>query len=124
MMSLKIKGLIASLSSIQLVAVYLAYNIVFYSNGIKLSEIYYLSTWLTISVLSGIMFTFFKHIFHRATMVFCSVCCSLLIVNYLLSWIILGHPYAHIKLAIGIGLLIGIIYGIRDYAKRRIASNN
>ena len=124
MMSLKIKGLIASMSAIQLVAVYLAYNIVFYSNGIKLSEIYYLSTWLTISVLSGIMFTFFKHIFYRATMVFCSVCCSLLIVNYLLSWIILGHPYAYIKLAIGIGLLIGIIYGIRDYAKRRIASNN
>ena len=104
--------------------VYLAYNIVFYSSGIKLSEIYYLSTWLTISILSGIMFTFFNNIFHRATMVFCSVCCSLLIVNYLLSWIILGHPYAHIKLAIGIGLLIGIIYGIRDYAKRRIASNN
>ena len=124
MMSLKIKGLIASLSSIQLVAVYLAYNIVFYSNGIKLSEIYYLSTWLTISVLSGIMFTFFKHIFHRATMVFCSVCCSLLIVNYLLSWIILGHPYAHIKLAIGIGLLIGIIYGIRDYINRRVATGN
>jgi ABC-type proline/glycine betaine transport system permease subunit len=124
MISLKTKGLVASMSAIQLVAVYLAYNIVFYSNGIKLSEIYYLSTWLTISVLSGIMFTFFKHIFHRATMVFCSVCCSLLIVNYLLSWIILGHPYAYIKLAILIGLLTGITYGIRDYIKRRIASDN
>lgn len=123
-MTLKTKGLVASLSTIQLMIVYLAYNIVFYSNGIKLSEIYYLSTWLTISVLSGTMFTFFKHIFHRATMVFCSVCCSLLIVNYLLSWIILGHPYAYIKLAILIGLLTGIIYGIRDWIKRRVASNN
>lgn len=124
MMSLKIKGLIASLSAIQLMIVYLAYNIVFYSNGIKLSEIYYLSTWLTIAVLSGIMFTFFKHIFYKATMVFCSICCYSLIVNYLLSWIILGHPYAYIKIAILTGLITGIIYGIRDYVKRRVASNN
>jgi hypothetical protein len=114
---LKIKGIIAACAAILIMATYVAYNYFYYEEGVKLNELYFISTGIGIATLSGLLFTFFNDRFIKTCLLFCSVFYSILEIAYIWSWVTVSHAYAYIKLALFVGLLIGILYASYDYIR-------
>lgn len=114
---LKVKGIIATCAAILIIASYVVYNYFYYEEGIKLNELYFISTGIGISILSAILFTFFKNKLVRLSLLFCSVFYGFLEVTYIWSWLTCSQAYAYIKLSLFIGLLIGLIYASYDYIR-------
>ena len=109
---LNIKGFLAFFAVVLLIASYVAFNYYYYEKGIKLNELYFISTGVGISILSGLLVTFFINKFVRISLMYCSVFYSILEVAYVWSWITQNHAYMYIKFSLFVGLLIGIVYGI------------
>jgi len=111
--TLTIKGWIGGFAAALSVVSYIAYYI-FYYEGIKLDELYFIATGISISIFTGLLFTMFKDRWVRTFLLFCSVFYGMLITIYVFHWIITGMPYAYIKISIILGLIIGVIYFIYD----------
>jgi len=111
--SLKIKGIIGSFAAIISIASYLVYYICYY-NGIKYDEIYFISTGLSISIFTGLLFTFFDSKIVRTFLLFASTFYIILICSYICHWFYTGFPYAYIKISLFSGLIVGLIYFIYD----------
>lgn len=111
---IEIKGFIAGLAGIFIALSYLVYYYFYYEKGIKLNEIYFISTGVGISVFTGLLFTFFQNIIVKTILMFASIFYGILELIYIIVWIIQGEPYAYIKLSLIIGLIIGIIYFTYD----------
>lgn len=118
--NLTVKGWIGGFAAILSISSYLAYYI-FYYKGIKLDELYFIATGVSISIFTGLLFSMFRDKWVRTFLLFASVFYGILITIYILHWIITGIPYAYIKISLIIGLLIGVIYFIYDSF---IANNN
>ena len=121
---LTIKGLLAMFAVILIIASYVAFNYFFYEKGIKLNELYFISSGIGISILSGLLFTFFNNRFVRISLLYCSVFYLILEVSYIWSWITQNHAYMYIKFSLIVGLIIGIIYGIFDYFTNKYNGSN
>lgn len=111
--NLTIKGWIGGFAAILSISSYLAYYI-FYYKGIKLDELYFIATGISISIFTGLLFSMFMDKWVRTFLLFASVFYGILIKIYVLHWIITGIPYAYIKTSLVLGLIIGIIYFIYD----------
>lgn len=111
--TLAIKGFVGGFAAILSIVSYLAYYI-FYYKGIKLDELYFIATGVSISIFTGLLFTMFRDKWVRTFLIFASVFYGILITIYILHWIITGIPYAYIKISLVLGLIIGVIYFIYD----------
>jgi len=111
---IKLKGFIAGITGVVVAISYLAYYYYYYENGVKLNELYFISTGIGISVFTGLLFTFFRNICVKIILMFTSIFYGVLELIYISVWIVQGQPYAYIKQSLIIGLIIGIIYFIYD----------
>lgn len=117
--NLAIKGWIGGFAAILSILSYIAYYFCFYK-GINYDEYYFISTGLSISIFTGLLFTFFENKVVRTFLLFASVFYAILIIVYVLHWIITGIPYAYIKISLICGFFIGLIYFVYDL----FSSNN
>jgi len=117
--SLAIKGWIGGFAAILSLSSYISYYI-FYYKGIKLDELYFIATGLSISIFTGLLFTFFENKIVRTFLLFASVFYAILITVYIFHWMITGMPYAYIKISLICGFFIGLIYFVYDM----FSSNN
>lgn len=106
---LLIKGRIGATAAMFTILSYIAYYI-FYYKGIKLDELYFISTGLSISTFTGILFTMFDNKTVKTFLIFASVFYGILISVYSLHWMLTGLPYAYIKVSLILGLAAGLIY--------------
>lgn len=111
---IEVKGVIGAFTAALILISYLVYYYYYYNDGVKLNELYFVSTGLGIFVLTGLLFTFFKNVYIRTILLFTSIFYLMLEIIYIVSWLILGQPYAYLKESLIVGLIIGIIYFIYD----------
>lgn len=111
---IKQKGFIAGVTGVFVALSYISYYYYYYENGVKLNELYFISTGIGISVFTGLLFTFFKNICVKMILMFTCIFYGILELIYISVWIIQGQPYAYIKQSLIIGLVIGIIYFAYD----------
>lgn len=119
----ELKGIIGASTGIFIIILYLIYNYYYYYNEVKLNELYFISSGVGVSICMGLLFTFFQNIYIKTILLFTSVFYFMLILIYIVFWVILGEPYTHIKAALIIGLLIGIIYVIYDNTTNKRTNN-
>lgn len=111
--NLAIKGFIGGFAAILSIASYIVYYFCFYE-GINYDAYYFIATGLSISIFTGLLFTFFENKLVRTFLLFASVFYGILITSYSVHWIYTGLPYAYIKISLGSGLIVGIIYFAYD----------
>lgn len=111
--SLLIKGRIGAAAAALALVSYVIYY-AFYYEGIKLDELYFISTGISISVFTGILFTLSDSKGIKTLLIFTSVFYGILISIYSLHWMITGLPYAYIKISLILGLIVGLIYYFYD----------
>lgn len=111
---LKWKGYLAAFAVILVVISYAAYNFVYYEKGVKLNELYFISTGAAIMILSSILMSFFRNKIIKAILLFCGIFYAVLLIMYVYSFLFLNHAYAYVKWALFVGFLIGIIYVCHD----------
>lgn len=111
--SLLIKGRIGAAAALFTILSYITYYI-FYYEGIKLDELYFISTGVSISIFTGILFTMFDNKTVKTFLIFASVFYAILILVYAIHWILTGLPYAYIKTSLIIGFIAGLIYYAYD----------
>jgi len=121
---LRLKGILALIAVGLLVITYIIYNYYYYNLGIKLSELHFVSTGVGISIFTGLLFTFFQNVYVRTALLFTCVGYAILELIYIVEWILFGNPYAHLKLALLAGLIIGLIYFAYDRIKYRATNCN
>lgn len=110
----ELKGIVGALAAALILVSYLVYYYYYYNDGIKLNELYFISSGIGISVFTGLLFTFFQNICVKTILLFTSVFYAMLEIIYISMWILQGEPYAYIKISLIIGLIIGTIYFIYD----------
>jgi hypothetical protein len=115
--SLETRGIIAAVVSAFMLVSYVFYYYYYYTNEVKLSELYFISTGVGVSVFTGLLFTFFKRTWVKTLLLFTSTFYAILELIYIIMWIILGKPYAYIKWSLIAGLAVGLIYFIYDSIK-------
>ena len=113
--SLESRGAIAAVISALMLVSYVIYYYYYYANGVKLNELYFISTGVGVAVFTGLLFTFFERTWIKAILLFTSTFYAILELIYVIMWIILGKPYAYIKWSLIAGLAVGVIYFIYDY---------
>lgn len=118
---LEIKGLIGAAAAALAILSYIVYYYFFYEVGIKLNELLFICTGLSISLFSGLLFTFFRNKIAKALTLFCSVFYLFLVGIYTVYGLLFGTYYANIKLSLIIGLAAGISYLIYDTINHRRA---
>lgn len=106
----ELKGIIGALAASFIIISYLIYYYYYYYHDTKLNELYFISSGIGISVFTGLLFTFFKNVCIKTILLFTSIFYAMLEVIYIAVWLIQGQPYAHIKIALIVGLIIGILY--------------
>lgn len=111
---LKTKGIVAAIASVFVVGCYLFYYYHLRNTGIKLNELYFITSGVGIAVFTGLLFTFFTNIYVKTALLFTSTFYAVLEFIYIIKWVFMGQPYAYFKTALIIGLIIGIIYFIYD----------
>jgi len=111
--NLTVKGWIGGFAALLSVSSYIVYYI-FYYEGIKLDELYFIATGVSISIFTGLLFTFFHNKCAKTFLLFASVFYAIMIVVYVIHWIITGLPYAYIKLSLIAGFFVGLIYLAHD----------
>lgn len=111
--NLAIKGWLGAAAAMIAIASYIAYYIYYYK-GIKLDELYFISTGCSISIFTGILFTMFESRSVRTFLLFASVFYGILISVYSIHWYFTGLPYAYIKISLILGLIAGLIYYAYD----------
>lgn len=122
---IELKGILGASASLMILISYLLYYYFYYNDGIKLNELYFISSGIGISVFTGLLFTFFRNVYVRTALLFTSVFYLMLELTYVIVWIFLGQPYTHIKLSLIIGLIIGITYfGYDKFNNKSIDNNN
>ena len=95
---IELKGILGASASLMILISYLLYYYFYYNDGIKLNELYFISSGIGISVFTGLLFTFFRNVYVRTALLFTSVFYLMLELTYVIVWIFLGQPYTHIKL--------------------------
>lgn len=121
--NLEIKGWIGGFAAILSIFSYIAYYFCFYE-GINYDAFYFISTGLSISVFTGLLFTFFENKLVRTFLLFASTFYGILIISYSAHWIFTGLPYAYIKISLICGLTVGIIYFIYDLSSTNSNAKN
>lgn len=111
---IELKGIIGAVAATFIMISYIIYYFTFYETGVKLNELYFISSGVGISVFTGLLFTFFENICVKTVLLFTSVFYGLLELIYIIVWIIQGQPYAYIKQSLFGGLIIGICYFLYD----------
>lgn len=111
--NLAIKGFIGGFAAILSIFSYIIYYFCFY-RGINYDGYYFISTGLSISIFTGLLFTFFENKYVRTFLLFASVFYGILITVYVAHWLITGLPYAYIKISLICGFFVGIIYFFYD----------
>lgn len=111
--TLTIKGWIGGISAMLCIVSYVVYYL-FYYKGIQLDELYFISTGISISIFTGLLFTMFTDKWVRTFLLFASVFYFILITIYVFRWMMVGIPYAYIKTSLIIGLIIGLIHFVYD----------
>jgi len=119
---LAVKGYIGGFAALLSIASYIIYY-VFYYEGIKLDELYFISTGMSISIFSGLLFSMFRDKWVRTFLLFASVFYGILIFSYSVHWILTGLPYAYIKISLICGLITGLIYFTYDISSNRDIEN-
>jgi hypothetical protein len=112
--NLAVKGWIGTFAAILSLFSYIAYYR-FYYEGVKLDELYFIATGLSISIFTGLLFTMFRDKLVRTFLLFASVFYGILIFSYSIHWWYTGLPYAYIKTSLICGLITGLIYFLYDY---------
>lgn len=120
----EIKGVIGVIAAAIILFSYLVYYFYYYNNGVKLNELYFISSGIGISIFTGLLFTFFENLYIRTILLFTSVFYLMLEMIYIIMWIVLGEPYAYLKTSLIIGLIIGIIYFIYDKLNNKPRTGN
>ena len=121
---IELKGIIGAVAAGLILLSYVIYYYFYYNDGIKLNELYFISSGVGISVFTGLLFTFCRNIYVRTILLFTSIFYAMLEVIYITVWIIFGHPYAYIKTSLIIGLIIGIVYFIYDKFNNKSSDSN
>lgn len=121
--NLAIKGWIGGFAAILSIVSYIAYYFCFYE-GINYDAFYFIATGLSISIFTGLLFTFFENKLVRTFLLFASVFYCILIISYSAHWIFTGFPYAYIKISLFCGLVIGLIYFLYDVFFRNTNAKN
>lgn len=111
---IELKGIIGAIAAAFIMVSYIFYYFTFYETGVKLNELYFISSGVGIAVFTGLLFTFFENICVKTVLLFTSVFYGLLELIYIIVWIIQGQPYAYIKQSLLGGLIIGICYFLYD----------
>lgn len=111
---LEIKGIIGIIAALLALLSYVIYYIWFYEFGIRLDKLFFISSGISISIFSGLLFTFFQNTFVKVMTLFCSVFYFILVLIYCSFGLLFNEYYAHIKLSLIIGLIAGIIYYTYD----------
>jgi len=119
---LAVKGYIGGFAAILSIASYIVYY-VFYYGGVKLDELYFISTGVSISIFSGLLFSMFRDKWVKTFLLFASVFYGILIFSYSVHWILTGLPYAYIKISLIFGLITGLIYFVYDVSSNRDIKN-
>lgn len=120
MKSLNVKGAIAAIACVVLIVSYAAFSYYYYEKGIKLNELYFIGSSMSIFVFTYLLSTFFKHTAVRLLLIYVSLFYVILIVSYIWSWITYNHAYIYIKFSLFSGFAIGILYATIDTILRII----
>jgi len=115
--SVKTKGIIAAILAVIALLSYVIYYFAYYNYNVRLDELFFIGTGISISGSFGLLFTMFSNKTVKTLTLFCSIFYFILISAYLLNGVIWGEYYAFIKLSLIIGLISGIIYLIHDNIK-------
>lgn len=111
---LEIKGLLGLIAAVLAIAAYIIYYLYLEVYGIKLNKIFFVSTGISISTFSGLLFTFFRNKVAKAFTLFCSIFYFILVLSYVSFGLIMNQYFAHIKLSLITGLIAGIIFLVYD----------
>lgn len=111
--NLALKGWIGGFGAVMAIASYIAYYFCYYE-GINYDAFYFIATGLSISIFTGLLFTFFENKVVRTFLLFASVFYGILVLSYSAHWAFTELPYAYIKISLMSGLIVGIIYFIYD----------
>lgn len=111
--NLVIKGWIGGFAAILSIFSYIVYYFCFYE-GVNYDAYYFIATGLSISIFTGLLFTFFENKLVRTFLLFASVFYGILVSSYSAHWAFTGLPYAYIKISLICGLIVGIIYFAYD----------
>lgn len=113
--NLNAKAILGTFASAFALTGYLVYYLYLSAYGIKLNELYFITSCVPIAIFTGILFTFFKERYAKVLFLYTCVYYSLLVLTYVGSWILIGQPYGYIKVSLIIGLVVGLIYWIYDH---------
>lgn len=121
---IELKGIIGAATAAMILISYLVYYHYYYYHHVKLNELYFISAGVGISIFTGLLFTFFRSICIKTILLFTSVFYAILEAVYIIVWIIQGKPYAYIKTALIVGLIIGVIYFAYDKFTNKPRNSN
>ena len=102
------------LSALLLIVPYAIYQIAHYHYGVDLDRMYFITSSLATVISFYVLHNVFNDVFIKTVTIWVSSFFVILLLAYIGSGLIWGNSYVYIKIALGIGTLIGLIYYAYD----------